>query len=412
VIALDIRTGKELWRENAIDWKAGYSMTMPPLVANGVVVTGVSGGEYGARGFIEGRDPESGKQLWRRYTIPGPGEKGHETWIDDQWKTGGGAAWLIGSYDPQLDLMYWGIGNPSSWNVLRRKGDNLYTGSVIAVRPKTGEIAWHYQFSPNDPYDYDGTNEMVLAELEIGGRMRKVILHADRNGFFYVIDHTSGELLRANPFVKRITWADSIDLKTGRPNESAASKRMRESGEPFELWPHPFGGKNWMPMSYSPRTRLVYLNALNFGWTYKPVDQPYEPYVFWAGVDLTQPAALPKDGKLGALIALDPLTGKTRWEAPSDLPRWAGTLTTGGGLVFTGDLYGEFQAYDADTGKKLWSFQTSSGIIGQPITWSDKGRQYVSVMSGIGGAYTIFSGDPRLSTVPKGGSVWTFSLQE
>src|SRR5581483_11600932 len=180
VIALDIKTGKEVWRSNAIDFKTGYSMTMPPLVANGVVVTGVSGGEFGIRGFIDGWDAETGKQLWRRYTVPGPGEKGNETWVDDQWKQGGGAAWLIGSYDPQLDLMYWGVGNPSSWNVQRRKGDNLYTGSVIAVRPKTGEIAWHYQFNPNDPFDYDGTNEMVLADLKIDGKVRKVIMHADR----------------------------------------------------------------------------------------------------------------------------------------------------------------------------------------------------------------------------------------
>jgi alcohol dehydrogenase (cytochrome c) len=410
VIALDLKTGAEVWRANAIDWKRGYSMTMPPLIANGVVVTGVSGAEFGIRGFLDGWDPETGRQVWRTYTVPGPGEKGNETWIEDQWAYGGGSTWLIGSYDPQLDLMYWGVGNPSSWNVLRRKGDNLYTCSVIAMRPKTGEIVWHYQFSPNDPYDYDGNNEMVLADLNVDGKPRKVLMHADRNGYFYVIDRTNGQLLRANPFVKKITWADGIDMKTGRPIDSAATKKMRTTGEAVELWPHLLGGKNWMPMSYNPGTGLVYANTLNFGFNYKPVDQSYEQGVFWAGVDLAQ-KPVPPDGPLGFFKAIDPLTGKSRWEVPLDMPNWAGTLTTAGGLVFTGNLYGEFLAYDASTGKKLWSFQTGSGVIGQPVTWTMNGKQYISVLSGTGGAYVIFSGDPRLASVPKGGSVWTFALK-
>ena len=410
VIALDIKTGEEVWRANAIDWKRGYSMTMAPLVINGVVVTGVSGAEYGARGFIDGWDAETGRQVWRTYTVPGPGEKGNETWIEDQWAYGGGSVWLIGSYDPELDLMYWGVGNPSSWNVLRRKGDNLYTCSVIAMKPKTGEIVWHYQYNPNDPYDYDGTNSPVLADMKVDGKNRKVLMHADRNGFFYVIDRTNGQLLKANPYVRKITWADGIDMKTGRPIDSAASKKMRTAGEPIELWPHLLGGTNWMPISYSPGTGLVYINTLNFGFNYKPVDQPYQQGVFWAGVDLAA-KPVPPDGPLGFLKAIDPLTGKSKWEVPLDMPNWAGTLTTAGGLLFTGNLYGEFLAYDASTGKKLWSFQTGSGIIGQPVTWTMNGKQYVSIMSGTGGAYVIYSGDPRLASIPKGGSLWTFALQ-
>jgi alcohol dehydrogenase (cytochrome c) len=279
------------------------------------------------------------------------------------------------------------------------------------MRPKTGEIVWHYQFSPNDPYDYDGTNEMVLADLKVDGKQRKVLMHADRNGFFYVVDRTNGQLLRANPFVKKITWADGIDMKTGRPIDSEATKKMRTSGDTIELWPHLLGGKNWMPMSYNPGTGLVYLNTLNFGFNYKPVDQPYQEGVFWAGIDLTGKPAMPADGNLGYFKAIDPLTGKSKWEVPLDMPHWAGTLTTAGGLVFTGNLYGEFLAYDAATGKKLWSFQTGSGVIGQPITWTMNGKQYVSIMSGTGGAYVIYSGDPRLAGVPKGGSVWTFAVQ-
>lgn len=411
VIAIDMKTGKEVWRSNAINYKAGYSMTLAPLIANGVVITGVSGAEYGIRGFLDGWDPETGKHLWRRYTVAGPDEKGGETWIGDQWKHGGGSAWLTGSYDPKLDLVYWGIGNPSSWNVLRRKGDNLYTGSVIAIRPKTGKIVWYYQFNPNDAFDYDSTNEMLLADIKVDGKMRKVLMHADRNGFFYVLDRTNGKLLRANPFVEKITWAKGIDMKTGRPIPSAANLRMRKTGEGFEMWPHLLGGKNWMPMSYNPGTGLVYLNSLTFGFNYKPVDQPYQEGVFWAGIDLgTPPVPPPPDGSLGQLRAIDPLTGKAKWKAPSDMPRWAGTLSTAGGLVFTGDLYGEFQAYNARNGKKLWGFQTGSGIIGQPITWTHKGKQYITVMSGTGGAYVIYSGDPRLASVPKNGSVWTFAL--
>lgn len=412
LLALDIKTGKEVWRSKAIDWKTGYSMTISPLVANGVVVTGISGGEFGIRGFIDGWDPETGKQLWRRYTVPGPGEKGHETWVGESWKTGGAPAWLVGSYDPKLDLMYYGIGNPSPWSTKYRKGDNLYSGSVIALRPKTGEIVWHYQFNPNDPFDFDSTNEMVLADMKVDGKTRKVLMHADRNGFFYVLDRTNGQLLRANPFVKRITWAKGIDAKTGRPIETEATKKARESGEPMEQWPSPFGGKNAPPMSYSPITRLVYANTNNIGWNRKEIENPYTAGKEWfVGIDLAAGPVFAKDEPLGYLKAIDPLTGKTKWEVPTPVPHWAGVITTAGGLLFTGDQMGEFAAYDAKTGKKLWKFQTGSGIVGQPVTWSMKGKQYVSILSGSGALYATIAGDPRLANVPKGGSVWTFALQ-
>ena len=413
VIALDIKTGKELWRSKAAEWKDGYSMTMAPLVANGVVVTGISGAEYGIRGFLDGWDPETGKQIWRRYTVPGPGEKGHETWAQDgdAWKTGGGSTWLVGSYDPQLDLMYWGVGNPAPWSTkMRGKGDHLYTGSVIALRPKTGEIVWHLQLNTNDPYDYDSVNEMVLADLKIGAKPRKVILHADKNGFFYVIDRTNGELLRANPFVKKITWAERIDTKTGRPVDSAAGHKARTAGEPMELWPSMFGAKNWQPMSYHPGTGLVYANTLNIGWNYKPIVQKREDGVMWVGIDMAAGPILPKE-PFGYLKAIDPLSGKSKWEVPYAIPNWSGTLATAGGLIFTGDQEGEFAAYDAQTGKKVWRFQTGSGIVSQPITWTMNGKQYVAVLSGSGALYANIAGDPRLVSVPKGGSVWAFALQ-
>lgn len=244
VVALDLKTGKEVWKEKFAEWKEGHSGIVAPIVANGVLVVGMSGAEFGVRGFLDGRDPDTGKLLWRRYTIPGPGEKGYETWPQDgeAYKRGGGTTWITGSYDPQLDLTYWGTGNAGPWNSAYRKGDSLYSASVVAVRPKTGEIVWHYQFTPNDSYDYDGVNENVLADIRIDGEMKKVLLHADRNGFFYVLDRANGKLLRAFPFGK-VNWATHIDMKTGRPVETDVRKRL-ESGEAVELWPFS-GTKNW-----------------------------------------------------------------------------------------------------------------------------------------------------------------------
>lgn len=406
VIALDLKTGKKVWRKEAINFRTGYSMTVAPLVANGVLLTGMSGGEFGTRGFIDGWDPETGDHLWRLYTTAAPGEPGGDTWPGDTALAGGGPTWLTGSYDPELDLVYWGTGNGGPWNAEFRKGDNLYIASVLALRPKNGALVWYYQFTPNDPYDYDGTNELINAELEIDGKMRKVIMQANRNGFFYVLDRETGELLRANPFVKQ-TWSDGIDMATGRPIDSAITRHMRETGERVEIWPSGGGGKNWMPMSYDPDRKIVFANTLNIGWTYKPVQPSYRAGVIYMAVDF---ALLWNDEPRGYLRAIDPLTGKTKWKYGVDIPNWAGTLSTAGGLVFTGALTGEFMAFDSDTGEKLWQFQTGSGIIGQPITWAKDGRQYVTVASGIGGLYLLLGGDERLASVPAGGSVVTFSL--
>ena len=231
VIALDAATGKELWRKNAIDFKTGYSMTVAPLVADGVVITGISGAEFGTRDFIDGWDPKTGEHLWRTYTVPGPGEPGNDTWQGDTWKLGGGSTWITGSFDPELHTVYWGIGNPGPFNAAVRPGDNLYTCSVLALDPKTGKIKWHYQFSPNNPFDYDSVAEMVLATLNIDGKPTPVLLDANRNGFFYVLDRSNGKLITANPYVK-VNWASGIDMKTGRPIETdiSAKARVRREG--------------------------------------------------------------------------------------------------------------------------------------------------------------------------------------
>ncbi len=407
VIALDAQTGKELWRKNAIDFKTGYSMTVAPLVADGVVITGISGAEFGTRDFIDGWDPKTGEHLWRTYTIPGPGEPGNGSWQGDTWKLGGGSTWITGSFDPELHTVYWGIGNPGPFNAAVRPGDNLYTCSVLALDPKSGKIKWHYQFSPNNPFDYDSVAEMVLATLNIDGKPTPVLMDANRNGFFYVLDRTNGKLLAANPYVK-VNWATGIDMKTGRPIETDISTKAR-AGEKVVVWPSILGGKNWEPMSFNPQNNTAYANTLNIGGRYKAVAADYKAGEWYVGMDLSDLWEWP-EGSRGYLKAIDPLTGKTKWEDGSDIPRFSGVLSTGGGLVFSGRLTGEFEAFDADTGKKLWQFQTGSGIEGQPITWEQDGVQYVAIASGYGGVYSLFSGDARLASVPAGGSLWVFAL--
>jgi len=410
VIALDAKTGKEVWRQSAADYKVGFTQTMAPLIAGGVVITGISGAEFGTRDFIDGWDPATGKHLWRTFSIAAPGEPGGDTWKGDTWKYGGGSTWITGSYDPELNTVYWGIGNPGPFNPAVRPGDNLYTCSIVALDPKTGKIKWHYQFSPNNPFDYDSVAEMVLATININGQPTKVVMDANRNGFFYVIDRTSGKLLAANPYVK-VNWASGVDLTTGRPIENADVMTKARTGEMVDIFPSILGGKNWEPMSFDPQTGLAYANTLNWGGHYKAVPAEYKAGEWYVGMDLSNPWNFP-DGPRGYLKAIDPLTGKAKWEAPSDMPRFSGVLSTAGGVVFTAQLTGEFEAFDANSGQKLWQFKTGSGIEGQPVTWQQDGVQYVAVSSGYGGVYSLFSGDARLASVPAGGSLWVFALAQ
>jgi alcohol dehydrogenase (cytochrome c) len=407
IVALNAKTGAQIWQAESEDFQKGYSMSGAPLIANGVVIVGVAGGEYGVRGYLEGYDALDGHRLWKRYTVPAPGEPGIDSWPGDTWQHGGGATWLTGSYDAQMDLVYWGTGNPGPWNANVRKGDNLYTDSVLAFRPKTGEVVWHYQFTPNDAFDFDGTNELVLAELPVAGVRRKIVMQANRNGYFYVLDRSNGELLAANAFVP-VTWAERIDLKSGRPVETDAMKHMRETGEKIVgASPTAFGAKNWSPMSFNADTGLVYLNALNSVWDYKPVKPEFRQGAEYYGVDSDWKFD-PKEG--GTLKALDPVSGKIRWQHGWPIASFSGTLTTAGDLVFSGDMIGEFHAFDARSGKELWSFRTGSGIISQPIAWQKDGREYITLASGIGGVYPAAAGDERIATVPVGGALWTFAL--
>jgi alcohol dehydrogenase (cytochrome c) len=408
ILAIDPANGDVIWDKTAVDVKLGYSMTSAPLIANGTMITGVAGGEFGVRGFLDGWNPKTGEHLWRFNTVAGPDEPGGETWQGEDWRRGGGPTWLIGSYDKELDIVYWGVGNAAPWNSQLHPGDNLYTDSVIAIKPKTGELIWHYQFTPNDAFDFDGVNDPILADIEIDGKPRKILMQANRNGYFYVLDRTNGELLEANQFVDKVTWADGIDMQTGRPIVAERVINMFKTGEKTELWPSALGGKNLAAMSFSPTTGLAYANTINIGWNYTPKEQEYKPGVFYIGMAFEWVFA--KDEPRGYLRAIDPLTGKAKWEFPTDVPMNGGTLVTDGNLVFSGAQTCELYAFNATTGEKLWEFRTGSGIIAPPVTYQIDGKQYIAVTSGIGGVYNHLSGDVTLKNINPGGSVWVFEL--
>ena len=408
VLALDIKTGKEVWNERFADWKEGYYATGGPIVANGVLISGVSGGESTTRGFLDGWDPDTGKKLWRRYTIPAPGEPGSETWPknSEAWKYGGAPTWRSGSYDPELDLVYWGTGNAEPYDPRPREGmDSLYTSSVLAIHPKTGEVACYFQYTPNDIYDVDGTDEQVLADLQVNRQLRKVMIQANKNGFMYVLDRTNCKLIAAHPYVK-VNWATGIDQQTGRPVLSDVQQRFR-AGEEVEIWPS--RGTNAVPIALDPNG-IIYASTWQVPRLQKLAPPPKKPQEIGktsTGIVARNPKMNPGD-VLGQFLAINPLTGEKKWEIPlTEFPSSAGMLATGGGLVFTGKMTGEFLALDADTGKTLWQFKTGSSVNSTAITYTHNGRQYISIASGLGGALaTRFAA----KQVPAGGSIWTFAL--
>ncbi len=407
VLALDMQTGDELWNRKFADSAEGYYATGAPIVANGVLISGMSGGESTTRGFLDGWDPETGKKLWRKYTIPEPGEPGSETWPQDSdaWMYGGAPTWRSGSYDPQLDLVYWGTGNAEPYDPRPRGAlDSLYASSVLAIRPRTGDIACYYQYTPNDVYDVDGTDEHVLADMEIAGQIRQVMIQANKNGFLYVLDRTNCTLIAAHPYV-RVNWATHIDLATGRPVLTDLYTRFL-AGEEVAIWPS--RGSNAVPVAFNPNTGLVYTST----WHVPRIQQiaPPKEQVIGAsstGVNNRFPRVEPGD-LLGHFLAIDPLTGEKKWEVPLiDFPSSAGMLATGGGVLFTGKATGEFIGLDEVTGETLWQFKTGSSINSTAITYTHNSRQYVTVASGLGGG---LANRYAAGEVPTGGSVWTFAL--
>ena len=390
VVALDSKTGKELWKTKIVDYTQGSVITSPPTVVRNLVVTGFAGGEYGVRGALVALDQATGKEVWRTHTTPLQGEAGGDTWKGDSAKFGGGAAWHVGSYDPKLNLVYYGTSNAAPWSGIVRGNDtsdvgklsNLYTASVIAMNADTGKIVWHYQFTPHDVWDYDGVNELVFADLPFDGKKVPVVMQANRNGFFYVIDRANGKLLSAEKFVDAVNWATGIDLKTGTPIETAGNvKRPGMNRKATDICPQALGGKNWMPMSYSQQTGLVYIPTMNLCMDLEGIQPDYKRGGFYLGVNFNLDKVGP-GGHMGGVKAWDPVKQKQVWFNKDDLPYSGGMMTTQGNLAFHGDVRGWFKALDAKTGKELWKFNTGSGITAAPMTYTLDGKQYIAVVSG------------------------------
>ena len=432
IVALDLKTGDVVWRDKIADYKAGYSYTAAPLIVNGLVVTGNSGGEFGIVGEVQARNAETGEMVWTRPVIEGHmgtlnGEEStmtgtlNATWPGDLWKTGGGATWLGGSYDAETDTLVFGAGNPAPWNSWLRsagnpegtEGDNLYAASRIGIDPATGDIKWHFQTTPREGWDYDGVNE-VVAYTDRNGEKRYAT--ADRNGYFYVLDRETGDFVSAAPFVKDISWASGID-ENGRPifveenrpgNPAAAADGAK--GEVIFASPSFLGGKNWMPMAFSQRTGNFYVPSNEWGMDIWNEPITYKKGAAYLGAGFTIKPNY--EDHIGSLKAINPETGEWVWEYKNEAPLWSGVMTTAGGLVFFGTPEGEFIALDDETGEKLWSFQTGSGIVGQPVTWEQDGEQYVSVISGWGGAVPLWGGEvaKKVNYLNQGGMLWTFKL--
>ncbi len=432
IVALNKDTGDVVWRDKIADYKAGYSYTAAPLIVDGLVITGNSGGEFGIVGTVQARDIENGDLVWERPVIEGHmgmlnGEPStmtgelNATWPGDMWKTGGGATWLGGSYDERTDTLIFGAGNPAPWNSWLRdagqdntgKGDNLYAASRIGIDPKTGEIKWHFQTTPREGWDYDGVNE-VVAYNDRDGNQR--LATADRNGFFYVLDAADGGFVRGVPFVKDITWATGLDEngrpifnEDNRPGDPTAAADGKK-GDVIFASPSFLGGKNWMPMAFSQNTGNFYVPSNEWGMDIWNEPITYKKGAAYLGAGFTIKPNY--EDHIGSLKAIDPDTGELVWEYKNEAPLWGGVMTTAGGLVFTGTPEGKFIALDDATGEVLWSFQTGSGIVGQPVTWDMDGEQYVSIVSGWGGAVPLWGGEvaSKVNYLNQGGTVWTFKL--
>jgi PQQ-dependent dehydrogenase (methanol/ethanol family) len=401
--ALDAKTGKVLWTAINGDPKIGQTMTSAPLVVRDKVIVGIAGGEYGVRGYITAYDLNTGKQAWRAYnvgpdqeilvdpqkTIDGATEQpvgegsSLKTWRGDEWKLGGGTTWGWLTYDPQLNLIYYGSGNPGTWNPTQRPGDNKWSTSIFARNPDTGVAAWAYQMTPHDEWDYDGINEGVLTDSTIDGQTIPTLTHFDRNGFAYVLDRRNGKLLRANKFDPSTNWAKEIDLKTGRPVLDP-NKETHEDVNVKEICPAAQGAKNHQPASYDPRTKLFYVGTNHICMDYQAFGVKYKGGFPYVGAILSM---YPADhgNTRGRLIAYDSISGQTKWSVDDTFQVYSGPLTTDGDVVFYGTLDGWFKAVDEATGKELYRFHAPSGIIGNPITYAYQGKQYVAVLSGVGG---------------------------
>ena len=412
LIALDAASGEPVWEQLTIDPKWRYTITGAPRIVKSKVMIGNGGAEFGVRGYVSAYDAQTGKLAWRFYTVPGDPLKPFEqpilaraakTWTGEWWKFGGGGTvWDAFAYDPELDLLYIGVGNGGPWNEKYRSpkgGENLLTCSIVALKPDTGEYVWHYQENAADDWDYDSSEQIILADIPIEGKTRKVLLHAPKNGFFYVIDRETGALISAKPFTF-INWATGVDMKTGRPIESATARYPRVGSSP--IVPGPLGAHSWQPMSYSPLTGLTYIPVNEVGFNYKSEeDFEFKSLALNFGIDMVA-AGMPQDPKIkqsildsvkGRLVAWDPVHQKQAWAVERPGPWNGGTLATAGNLVFEGTAAGHFEAYRADAGEKVWSFDAQTGVMAGPVTYTVNGEQYVAVLAGWGGVFPLVAGE-------------------
>lgn len=409
LIALDAKTGQPVWTQQTTDNSKPYTITGAPRVVKGMVMIGNGGADIGVRGYFSAYDADTGEMRWRFYTVPtAPSQpvehpelvEAAKTWSKDtDWSLGGGGtAWDSMAYDPELDLLYVGTGNGSPWNREVRSpggGDNLYLSSILAIKPDTGRLAWYYQVTPGDSWDFTATQQITLVDMEIDNQLRKVLVQAPKNGFFYVIDRLTGELISAEKFGK-VTWAERIDLETGRPVEVPGA---RYENEPVTMWPSPFGAHNWHPMSYSPLTGLVYLPYQEVPGMYSNEGKGFLPKRgFNSAAGLSEITEMPRELTSGALLAWDPVKQQSAWRV--DYPyHWnGGILATAGNLVFQGTAAGAFKAFSADAGKELWSFDAGTGVIAAPMSYRHQGEQYVALMAGWGGSAPLFGGDAMVAT--------------
>jgi quinohemoprotein ethanol dehydrogenase len=412
LVALDAKTGRLVWETLTIDPSFRYTITGAPRVVKGKVIIGNGGGEFGVRGYVSAYDSETGKLAWRFYTVPGDPakpfespllEKAAKTWGGDWWKLGGGGAvWNAMAYDPELDQLYIGTGNGTPWSQKFRSpkgGDNLLTCSIVALKMETGEYVWHYQEDPGDAWDFDSAEDIILADLVIDGLARKVLMQAPKNGIFYVLDRTSGELISAKSYTF-VNWASGVDLKTGRPVETTVARYL--GADPAPIVPGPVGAHSWQPMSYSPVTHLAYIPVNDAGFKYKLPDSfAAKKLAPNYGIDVVA-AGMPQDPQVkkailgtvkGKLVAWDPVQQKAAWTVERPGPWNGGTLATAGNLVFEGTAGGKFEAYRADTSAKLWSFAAQTGVMAGPVTYEVNGQQYVAVLAGWGGVFPLAAGE-------------------
>ncbi len=416
VVALDARTGEVVWEQAVEDYHTGYYMTMAPLVANGKVMVGVSGGERGIRGFVVALDPKDGHEVWRTYTVPGPGEPGSEGWPGETWRTGGASVWITGSFDPELNLTYWGTGNAGPWIGDQRPGDNLYANSVVALDADTGELKAHHQYHHNGSWDWDEVSAPLLIDVERGGRTIKGLVHPARNGYLWLLERAldSINFVDAEPFVYQNVFTD-IDPQTGRPTYDA--ERKPGTGKAATFCPSLWGGKDWPPAAYSPQTGYLYIPANeNFCSELEGYEQEYTPGQSYIGASMRH-FPVPDADHLGELQAWNLSTGEEVWTQEFESHNWGPILTTGGGLVFSGGTNDRaFRAFDAATGEVLWQQRTNSGVTGVPSSYALDGVQYITVQSGYGVDAQSMQGAINLSRgentqVPEGGVIWVFALR-